>query len=163
MAIGLYSIVSYFVGLKVVDFLVDGFDKGKAFTVITEHGNKVARAITETVKQGVTVTESKGFFSGTRRDTLYCVVNRFEAVRLKNVIKSVDPGAFIAICEISEVVGNKTRYTSAKERRLHETTMKLKNLEQDIRANAEMMEMINQAIAQEKPHDEASTTTDKVE
>ncbi len=110
MAIGMYSIISYAIGHKVVDWIVDGFDKGKAFIVVTDNGNQVARVISEVANQGVTVLDSKGYFSNSHKTMLYCIVNTFEVVKLKKAIKEVDPLAFIAINDVSEVVGNKTKY-----------------------------------------------------
>lgn len=110
IAIGMYSVISYAIGLKVVDFIVDGFDKGKSFTIITDKGEDVANAISKQMGRGVTLVDSKGYYSDTRKTMLYCVVNRFETVKLKNIIAKVDKNAFIAVGDISEVVGNKVKY-----------------------------------------------------
>lgn len=111
LSVGLYSVISYSIGLKVVDFVVDGFDKGKAFTIITEHGEIVAQAISNELKRGVTILDGKGYYSKSHKTMLYCVVNRFEIMRLKRIIEKVDPSAFVAINDISEVVGNKTKFS----------------------------------------------------
>ncbi|MEG2084741.1 MAG: YitT family protein, partial [Clostridia bacterium] len=110
LSIGMYSIISYAVGLKVVDFIVDGFDKGKAFIVVTDKGNDVAKVISKEISRGITVLDSKGYYSETQKTMLYCVVNRFESIRLKKVIIAVDENAFIAINDISEVVGDKVKF-----------------------------------------------------
>ncbi len=109
LAIGLYSVVSYAVGLKIVDFIVDGFDKGKAFMIITDKPKIVAQEISEKMNRGITVINSKGYYSDSDKTILYCVVNRFEAVKLKKILQAVDVNAFIAINDISEVVGDKVK------------------------------------------------------
>lgn len=110
LAIGMYSIISYGIGLKVVDFVVEGFDKGKAFTIITDKGEEVAQEISKAMNRGVTILNGKGFYSNSEKTMLYCVVNRFETVRLKKLLATVDKKAFIAINDISEVVGDKVKF-----------------------------------------------------
>lgn len=112
VAIGMYSVISYAIGLKVVDFIVDGFDKGKSFTIITDKGDEVAAAISKEMGRGVTLLDSIGYYSSSHKTMLYCVVNRFETVKLKKIIAQVDDKAFISVCDISEVVGNRVKYKS---------------------------------------------------
>lgn len=131
LATGMYSILSYAIGLKVVDFIVDGFDKGKSFTIITDMGEQVAEAISKQMGRGVTLVDSKGFYSGTQKTMLYCVVNRFETVKLKNIIAKVDSNAFISVGDISEVVGNKVKYSSPTIKEIHQKRKNIKNKTSD--------------------------------
>ncbi|WP_371413712.1 YitT family protein [Virgibacillus sp. Bac330] len=55
--------------------------------------------------RGVTVLEGRGSYSGEKRDVLYCVVARNEIVRLKNIIESIDPYAFVAVSTFHDVAG----------------------------------------------------------
>lgn len=105
--VGLYSVVSYAVGLKVVDFIVEGFDKAKGCTIITTKKEEIAHTISEELRRGVTVLDCVGYFSNENMKMLYCVVNRFEVVRIKDIIAKIDPSAFVAISDISEMVGAK--------------------------------------------------------
>ncbi len=115
--VGLYSVISYAVGLKVVDFVVDGFDKGKACTIITKQPEKLAAAISAELKRGITIVDCKGYFLNEEQTMLYCVVNRFEITRIKNIIQETDPDSFVAINEVSEVLGNKVKFTRENVRK----------------------------------------------
>lgn len=112
--VGCYSVISYAVGLKVVDFVVDGFDKGKACTIITKRADLLANAISAEMGRGITVIDSKGYYSKAENTMLYCVVNRFEIVKLKDIISRVDPTSFVAINDISEVLGNRLKVSFKK-------------------------------------------------
>lgn len=114
LSIGMYSIISYGIGLKVVDFIVDGFDKGKGFTIVTDKGEQVAQAISNEMGRGITVIDGKGYYSDKSKTMLICVVNRFEVVKLKEVINRVDENAFVSINDISEVVGNGVKFKLKK-------------------------------------------------
>ena len=111
LLIGLYSVVSYLVGLKVIDFIVDGFDKGKACTIITKNPDVLAAALSEELGRGVTVLDCKGYFSNEEMTMLYCVANRFEITKIKKLISEIDPESFVAVNEVSEVLGNRIKFS----------------------------------------------------
>ena len=49
--------------------------------------------------------EAKGYYSNEKKCAIYFVVNRFQIVKLKNIIKDIDSNAFITISEVSDVLG----------------------------------------------------------
>lgn len=103
--IPLYSVIAYMVGIKMVDSIVEGLDKATSAIIITIMGVDLAKVISEKLGRGITILEGKGFYSGSQKDVLYCVVNRFEVASLKKLIFSVDPHAFITFSEVSDVMG----------------------------------------------------------
>lgn len=102
----LYSVVAYAVGLKAVDFIVDGLDKGKAAIIITGKPAEVGKGISDTMGRGITLLRARGFYSQEEKGMLYCVVNRFEVGTLKKVISALDPEAFVSINEVSDMMGS---------------------------------------------------------
>ena len=103
----LYSLVAYFVGLKTIDFIVEGFEKGKAALIITDgaRADALAKDLSNTLKRGITVMDAQGYYSGADKKMLYVVVNRFEIARLKEIIAELDETAFVSIIEVSEIMG----------------------------------------------------------
>ena len=99
----LYSIVTYAAALKTVDYIVDGIDRAKAATIVTEKEREVGKAISETFGCGVTVMDAKGFYSGTKKTVLYVVLNRFQIPKLKDIVKEVDKSAYISIADVADV------------------------------------------------------------
>ena len=57
------------------------------------------------MERGVTVLKGYGSFTKQEREVLYCVVAKNEIVRLKNVITSVDPHAFVSVSIVHDVLG----------------------------------------------------------
>ncbi|MBQ1517656.1 MAG: DUF2179 domain-containing protein, partial [Clostridia bacterium] len=47
----------------------------------------------------------EGLVSG-KKVVLYCVLTRFEIHELRNIINSIDSSAFIAVSDVSEIIGN---------------------------------------------------------
>jgi uncharacterized membrane-anchored protein YitT (DUF2179 family) len=99
----LYSIVTYFAALKTIDFIVEGFDRSKAATIITVKPDEVSAALTEKFKSGLTRIDARGGFSNTPKTMIYFVVNRFQIARMKNIVHEIDETAYITISEVADV------------------------------------------------------------
>ena len=100
----LYSIVTYFVGNKTIDFIVEGLDKAKSVMVVTTKEDEICQALSEEFGSGITLINAKGYYSGTDKQMIYFVVNRFQIPKVKNLVSEIDPYAFITVTEISEVM-----------------------------------------------------------
>lgn len=109
-AIALYSVVAYYVGLKTIDFIVEGFEKGKAALIITQKARLVSSKLSSSLHRGITVLDATGYYSGENKKMLYVVVNRFEINRLKDIVLDVDESAFVSIIEVSEIMGKTKMY-----------------------------------------------------
>ncbi|MBQ8382271.1 MAG: YitT family protein [Clostridia bacterium] len=103
--IPLYSVIAYMVGIKAVDFIVEGLDKAKAVYIITEKTTQLPQMLSEELGRGVTILDAQGVYSRNRKTMIYCVVNRFEINRVKRLVKEVDDSAFVTVNDISETVG----------------------------------------------------------
>lgn len=101
----LYTIVVVFIASKMIDFVTEGAYAAKAFTIVTENGELLAHRVTSELERGVTIFPAKGAYSRKDKEVLYCVVARQEARRLKMIIRSVDPTAFIIIADVQDVLG----------------------------------------------------------
>lgn len=99
----LYSIVAYFVALKTIDFVVEGFDRSKAAMVVTSRPDKVAGALSDAFETGVTLIPAKGYFSGEQKTVLYIVLNRFQIPKAREIVHDEDPTAYITITEVADV------------------------------------------------------------
>lgn len=103
--IPLYSIITYAVGIKAVDFVVEGLDKAKAVEIITDKDTELPRILTEELGLGATVFRAGGVYSGQEKAVIYCVANRFEIGKVKKIVQEYAPSAFVAITDVSETVG----------------------------------------------------------
>lgn len=101
----LYTLVMVFISSKVIDFIQNGAYSGKAFSIISEHGEEIADRICEELERGVTLYPAQGAYSGRDKKVVYCVVSRAETHRMKQIIKSIDPRAFIVISDVQDVLG----------------------------------------------------------
>ena len=109
--LALYSIIAYACGLKAVDFVVDGFDKAKSAFIISEKNDEVAEALSGEFGRGVTVLDAEGYYSKANKKIVYCVINRFEVAKLKEIIHGIDPHAFVAINDVTDSMSKNLRYS----------------------------------------------------
>lgn len=102
---GLYS----FLGLALRSFMIDGFieslNLSKYFNVVCTSPKPICDFINETLHRGATIVEAKGAFSGEDKYIIFTVLNRVEAIRLRNFIKEHSPDAFLLISNTSEIIG----------------------------------------------------------
>jgi len=99
----LYSIVTYYAGLKTIDFIVEGLDRSKAAMIITVRADEVCEALSETFGTGMTRIEATGSYSGEQKTMVYFVVNRFQIGRMKQIVHEIDVTAYITITEVADV------------------------------------------------------------
>lgn len=102
----LYSIVTYSAALKTIDFIVDGIDRAKCAVIITEHPEEVCRELSDVFGTGVTYMEAKGAYSNRNKSMIYFIVNRYQVVRMKELVHEIDHHAYITISEVADVFSN---------------------------------------------------------
>lgn len=102
---GMYTLVAVYVGARVIDFIQEGAYSARGATIISAKSDEIANQIMQKMERGVTVLDGRGSFTGEKREVLYCVVGRNEIVKLKNIINSIDPHAFVAVSAVHDVAG----------------------------------------------------------
>lgn len=103
--LAMYALITIFVTAWLIDMVQEGISFARAFFIISSDPEKVAAAVLGEMNRGATVLRGKGAYTGTDRDILLVVVNRSEVTRLKDLIKSIDRGAFVISTEAHEVLG----------------------------------------------------------
>ena len=106
----MYSLLTYFITSKVLDIIQSGIDETKAAMIITNDAKEIAEKIYSRMGRTVTIMEGEGLVSG-KKVILYCVITHFEIHDLKNIINEIDESAFIAISDVSEIIGNHIKKT----------------------------------------------------
>lgn len=105
----LYSIVTYIVALKVIDYIVEGFDRSKSAMIITEKHEEICKKLSKEFENGITFFDAKGYYSDSDKTVIYFVLNRFQIGKMREIVHSVDPNAYISITEVADIFGAKQR------------------------------------------------------
>ncbi|WP_155590090.1 YitT family protein [Lysinibacillus cavernae] len=102
---GLYALIALFVTTKTIDIIQLGFSQSKMVYIITLKQDEVREAIYAEINRGVTKLPAIGGYTGEARPILMVVVYQTEFTKLKQLIKSVDPSAFVIVSDAYEVLG----------------------------------------------------------
>lgn len=101
----LYSIISMFITLKLIDIIQEGFSYTKAFIIISTKSQDIGNKLIEDFDRGVTLFKAKGMYTMEDKDVLLCAVNRYQISKVKNMIYNIDSNAFVMVTDVSEVLG----------------------------------------------------------
>ena len=100
----LYSIVTYFVGGKTVDFIVEGFDRSICAMIVTDKATEIAEALSEGFQASGTIVDAIGGYSKREKKIIYFIVNHFQINKLKSIVTEIDAKAFVSLLEVSDIV-----------------------------------------------------------
>lgn len=105
----LYSMVTYMVASRSLDYITVGIDEYLGVTIISDKCTVIKEMITDTFGRGVTIYRGKGGY-GKRghiedKDILYSVITRFEVSKISQEIESIDPNAFVVMSPVKDTIG----------------------------------------------------------
>ena len=108
-----YTLLFDFIVSRVIDLIGEGGYAGKGFMIITQKPMEVADKINEELGRGVTFISGQGYYSQKDLKIIYCIIARNEMIKMKELIHTIDPKAFITITEAHEILGE--GFTFVKE------------------------------------------------
>jgi len=111
----LYSIVTYAAGLKTVDFVVEGIDRSKEVMIVTDCPGEISEALMSAFECGLTKIAAVGGYSNASKTIIYFVVNRFQISKMRTIVRSIDPKAFVTIKEVADMFKSNDRPAGSDE------------------------------------------------
>ena len=106
----LYSVVTYFIGSKTIDYVVEGFDRSKCAMIVTTDAANITAALKENFQSSGTVVNAIGGYSKDPKEIIFFVVNTFQIYKMKQLVHSIDPLAFISLHDVSDVIKQQEEY-----------------------------------------------------
>ena len=92
----MYAIIAVFVQAKVIDVLVYGGLEGKFLMIFSEKPHEISEKLLKQ-KRGVTLLHGEGAYSGEEKLVVCIAVHKNEYVKVKRIVKEIDPDAFVII------------------------------------------------------------------
>lgn len=103
--ISLYALIGLFVTSKTIDFIQTGLALSKVAFIISGRAEEIRQAVLHDLDRGLTSLDGHGGYTGAARQVLLVVVGQGEVSKLKRLVRSVDPAAFVIISDTAEVLG----------------------------------------------------------
>ena len=105
MAPAMFTMMNIFVNSNVVDRVIAGFNPRKAVLIISDNYQHIADIIINEIGRGVTFLHGQGAYTRRERNIIFVCVGTTQMGRLKRMIYSVDPEAFVLVISANEVMG----------------------------------------------------------
>lgn len=105
----MYSILAYFIASKVIDVVMEGLNSSKSVRIISDDAGLIGNALIEKLDISVTYLKGIGGYTGQDKDLIYCVISRLEMPKMIDIVKEIDPKAFISIVDVHETYGGRFR------------------------------------------------------
>jgi len=101
----MYAIVVVYLVSKISDGMLEGLKFAKMAHIISDKAEEIAEVILQDVDRGVTGLKVQGMYSKTEKKMLLCVVTKKEIVELMDIVRKIDPSAFVIVNDVKEVLG----------------------------------------------------------
>jgi uncharacterized membrane-anchored protein YitT (DUF2179 family) len=102
---GLYALIGLYVTTKTIDLVQIGLGRSKMTMIISDRQAEIQEGILNKIDRGVTKLSAYGGYTESERPVVMCVVDQTEFTKLKQLVKTIDPTAFIIVMDASEVLG----------------------------------------------------------
>lgn len=103
----LYSMLTYYVAFKTIDTVIKGFEDMQSVYIISDYAEEISQTISEQLGRGSTFIQGSGSYTGDEKKILLCVFTRLEETKLRDIIREIDPSAFVITQEVSDVRGGR--------------------------------------------------------
>jgi uncharacterized membrane-anchored protein YitT (DUF2179 family) len=106
-----YSILTYFVASKMIDFVVEGLEEYTGVTIISGKSEELKEKLVMQLGRGITIYKGeRGFLKDSFNvsqdcDIIFTIITRLEVRRLRNMVHATDPKAFVFTSTIKEAAG----------------------------------------------------------
>jgi uncharacterized membrane-anchored protein YitT (DUF2179 family) len=103
--LALYTMLSIYITGIVIDRIHTRHVKLNLM-VVTSKGEEVRQAFLDNLVRGVTIIDGQGAYSREEKKVLYTVITRYELEVIRQIMKDIDPSAFVSISQSMQVMGN---------------------------------------------------------
>lgn len=104
--VGCFSLAGYLAKAFFVDNIIEGLNSYKYFTIVSEDADAICGFIQDALNRSATIYTAEGSYTHRKKTVIMTVVNRSQAVKLRNFVRAVEPDSFMMITNSSEIIGN---------------------------------------------------------
>ncbi|MEO8289106.1 MAG: YitT family protein [Chloroflexota bacterium] len=101
----LYALISAFAASKAVDFVLEGLRPTRLIYIISSQPTAIAERIQTTTGRGITFLTGQGAYEGKDYQVILTAVRQQELPTVTNIVRELDPAAFVIVSEAREVLG----------------------------------------------------------
>lgn len=101
----LYALFLLFISARIVDVIIDGFDYARMAYIVSDKNKEIAERIMTDLSRGATAIKTRGLYRNIEREMITTIVTLKELRKLQDLIREIDPDAFVVISNVHEILG----------------------------------------------------------
>lgn len=106
----LYSMLTYFVASKALDFVIDGVEEYTGVLIVSANFSEIRQVLIEELGYGATMLNGQGGYKDAEETlgttpVIYTVITRLEIRKLTLAVQHIDKRAFITMISVNDVYG----------------------------------------------------------
>jgi uncharacterized membrane-anchored protein YitT (DUF2179 family) len=105
LSLTFYAVFLLFISARIIDMIIDGFDYARMVYIISEKNKEIAERIMNELDRGVTALKARGVYTDTDKEVIFTIISFKEISVLTDLIKEIDPKAFVIFNNVHEVLG----------------------------------------------------------
>ncbi len=105
MKLIIWGYVNLFITTKLTDLASEGLPYVKGVYIISEKNDEIKEKIYDKIRRGVTFFKAQGGYTGNDFNILFCAMNRRQVAMMRDIVKDIDPKAFVLLTDVNDVMG----------------------------------------------------------
>jgi uncharacterized membrane-anchored protein YitT (DUF2179 family) len=101
----IWGYVNLFITSKITDLSSMGLPYVKGVYIVSEKSEQIREAIYNKINRGVTFLKAEGGYSGKEFNMIFCAMNRRHVAVMRDLVRDIDPAAFVLLNDVSDVMG----------------------------------------------------------
>ena len=103
--IGMYSLLSVLINCYTIDAFVNVINMSRMVFIISTKSREISEVAMKELNRGCTLMPFEGAYSGNKGDMLMMVIRPRQTARLRELIRTIDPRAFMVVNNVNRVTG----------------------------------------------------------
>lgn len=102
-----YTAISIIVFTSTFDWVLYGGNSAKLIYIISsdEKSKEICDRLLKELDVGATFVDGEGAYTGDQKRIIMCAIKNFLYPRLRDIVKSIDPKAFVIVSSAKEIYG----------------------------------------------------------
>lgn len=101
----IWGYINLFISARITDLTSEGLPYVKGAYIISAKHEEIKETIYEKIHRGVTYFKAIGGYTGEDKLVLFCVMNRRQVSLMREIVKDIDPDAFVLLTDVNDVMG----------------------------------------------------------
>lgn len=101
----IWGYINLFITTKITDLASEGLPYIKGVYIISNYTDEIRGIIFDKLQRGVTILKGMSGFHQRDINVIFCVMNRRQVPMLTDMVKEIDPDAFMILTDVYDVMG----------------------------------------------------------